>query len=631
MRTLLAVALVVSAAAAPAGATPPPFDALRVGLRPSSVVLLDRDGAPIGEAFRPDQGLRLEWTPLRSLPQEMLHVLLVAEDRRFFEHSGVDWRAFVAALWQNLWYRNKRGASTLTMQLAGLLDPALRPTAGHGGRRTIGQKFDQTVAARDLEAHWSKEQILEAYLNLAYFRGRLQGIAAAAWGLFGKPPAQLTRPEAALLSALLRGPNARPGLVLRRACELLRRIGDGGACDALAALAPALERHPLEPRWSLAAELAAEIPGGGGQRIATTLDRAWQGTARRLAANGGTAWAAEVAVLGEDATVLAYASSLAGGGARARAVEAGALSLPLALGQALDGGRLTAASLLLASEPVADEPARWVSVRTALVSTPDLIAARVDDPAGALVEPDAAGASEALPLLELAARYAVLAGDGRWRAPRWRAGTSVAAGPVMSRSAAFVTRELLPTRDPDGCRRYLMDVSTEAVTLVGLVGRLVVALRVTGDGAESQALALFDALADAPAARAACAARREVPAGVVRQMVSFDPPVESPRSEWFLRGTELAVSQAPLEVARIAWPLPRSIVDGRAAITDPAFRVFFEARPPLARLHWRLNGISLGVGPRVAWAPRAGLYRLELQTPEGVPVDQIEFAARGPL
>ena len=125
----------------------------------------------------------------------MQEMLLVAEDRRFYQHSGVDWRAFVAALWQNLWYDHKRGASTLSMQLAGLLDPALHPTREEGGRRTLVQKWDQTFAAQALEARWSKEQILEAYLNLVHFRGNLQGIAAASWGSSRSCPANSSGPK----------------------------------------------------------------------------------------------------------------------------------------------------------------------------------------------------------------------------------------------------------------------------------------------------------------------------------------------------------------------------------------------------------------------------------------------------
>ena len=94
---------------------------------------------------------------------------------------------------------------------------------------------------------------------------------------------------------------------------------------------------------------------------------------------------------------------------------------------------------------------------------------------------------------------------------------------------------------------------------------------------------------------------------------------------------ERTVSSAPLGLARIVWPRGRSIVDGRAALEDPEFRVVFEARPAFRSLLWRINGLPLGSGASVAWPPRAGRYRLELLTPAGVLIDSREFAARGPL
>ena len=98
---------------------------------------------------------RLEWVAPTASRQPS-NALLAAEDKRFFEHSGVDWRAFVGSLWHNLWYDRKRGASTLSMQLAGLLDPEL--ALGRGGLppRSLGQKWDQALAAQALEARWTK-------------------------------------------------------------------------------------------------------------------------------------------------------------------------------------------------------------------------------------------------------------------------------------------------------------------------------------------------------------------------------------------------------------------------------------------------------------------------------------------
>ena len=91
--------------------------------------------------------------------------------------------------------------------------------AVQGTRRSVGQKWDHGAAARDIERRWTKAQILEAYLNLAPFRGELRGISAASRGLFGKDPDGVDAREAVLLAALLRGPNASADRVAVRACR----------------------------------------------------------------------------------------------------------------------------------------------------------------------------------------------------------------------------------------------------------------------------------------------------------------------------------------------------------------------------------------------------------------------------
>ncbi|MEI6097717.1 MAG: transglycosylase domain-containing protein, partial [Alphaproteobacteria bacterium] len=145
-----------------------------------------------------------------------VQLLLTYEDRRFYSHDGVDARALLRATWQAVSTgRIASGGSTLTMQVAGFLDPALAP---RGAARTLGQKWDQAQMALQLERQWSKAEILEAYLNLAPYRGELSGLAAAAYGLFGKSPSGLDGAEAALLVALLRGTNATAAVVATRAC-----------------------------------------------------------------------------------------------------------------------------------------------------------------------------------------------------------------------------------------------------------------------------------------------------------------------------------------------------------------------------------------------------------------------------
>ncbi len=214
-------ALAVVAAAAAAvflfGNQPitPTYAGVRATWQSSEARLLDRHGEVIHELRIDEQGRRLRWTELVGVSPALIGAVVQAEDRRFHSHQGIDIRAVMAALWNGITGGAARGASTITMQLAALLDPQLHPTRA---RRGLRLKWQQMRAARAIEREWSKMQILEAYLNLVTFRGELQGIASASRGLFDKDPGGLTQPESLLLAALLRGPNADAALVARRAC-----------------------------------------------------------------------------------------------------------------------------------------------------------------------------------------------------------------------------------------------------------------------------------------------------------------------------------------------------------------------------------------------------------------------------
>lgn len=210
----------------------PSFAEVRAAHRPSDVVLTDRHGEPIQTLRVDHERRRLAWVPLADLSPALLHAIVLSEDRRFHEHSGVDWSAVAASAWANLWNTRTRGASTLTMQLAGLLDEGLaRPAGG----RSVAQKIGQALTATQLERQWTKAQILEAYLNSVPFRGEIVGIAALSQTLFAKHPSGLDAQEAAIAAALLRGPNARPEAVAQRACGVLTQ--QGLSCAGVTALA----------------------------------------------------------------------------------------------------------------------------------------------------------------------------------------------------------------------------------------------------------------------------------------------------------------------------------------------------------------------------------------------------------
>ena len=341
-------------------ATYPVFDEVRKNYSASDALLLDRHGSVL-QALRMDKKvLRLPWVGLDDLSLAMRDTLVLAEDRNFYEHDGVDWKAVVAAAWDNVLRRgNKgRGASTLTMQLAGLLDPALHP--GSDGSRTLTQKWDQMGAARDLEKSWSKPEILEAYFNLVPFRGELIGINAASQRLFGKHPSGLNRNESLLLAALLRGPNASGDKVSQRACVLGRGIAEDVDCKVLHDLAIAsFESSYRVPQQDLAPHLARRLLVKPGEHVLSTLSKNLQRVALEtvqqhlLELNGRNVEDAAVVVL-DNATgdVLVYVGS-SGKLSNAAAVDgvvalrqAGSTLKPFLYELALEKKLLTAVSVL---------------------------------------------------------------------------------------------------------------------------------------------------------------------------------------------------------------------------------------------------------------------------------------------
>ena len=212
-RLLLALAALCCTLALAAPAALPDFATARAQYRSSSTMVQGRSGVELARLRTDFDARRGQWTALADVSPALLRALLLSEDKRFYEHHGVDWRAATSAAWAKLRRHGTRGASTLTMQLVGLLDSDLRPK----GRRNWRQKWQQMRAARALEARWSKNQILEIYLNLVPLRGELVGVDAAARTLFAKAPHGLTDAEAAIIAALIRAPNAAPRQVVRRA------------------------------------------------------------------------------------------------------------------------------------------------------------------------------------------------------------------------------------------------------------------------------------------------------------------------------------------------------------------------------------------------------------------------------
>ena len=424
-------ALMLAAAVLSASALAlPSFDEVRRDFRSSDSLLLDRDGEVL-QRLRTDMSIRRgQWVALGDVSPALRHAILLSEDKRFYEHSGVDWRAVSSAAWGNLWNRKTRGASTITMQLAGLLDGQLHMAPGG---RTVVQKIGQTLAARELEARWRKDQMLEAYLNLVPLRGEIVGIDALSRSLFGKAAHGLDEREAAISAALVRGPNAKPALIARRACEVLRVMQAEPAaakapakkpaavnCDGLEVFAAAaVQQRGLNAGEGIAPHLARQLlradPAEPGSRPPASVRTTLRAPLQRLAVQtlrqqlrelqGRHVEDGAVVVLDNaSGEVLAWVGSSAELSAAPEVDgvlalrQPGSTLKPFLYAEAIAERRLTAASLLEDSEAQIATASGlyipqnydrrflgWVSARTALASSLNVPAVRTL----VMVSPDA--------------------------------------------------------------------------------------------------------------------------------------------------------------------------------------------------------------------------------------------------
>jgi penicillin-binding protein 1A len=164
---------------------------------PQSSMVLARDGSFIGEV-----GVEFRTSvPISSLPRYVPQAFVAIEDQRFYQHDGVDMIGIAGAIKDAL-RGDPRGASTITQQLVGNMHPTIIDRSDRSPMR----KLREQAAAREMERRYSKEQILEAYLNQIHYGHRWYGIEAASRHYFGKPSSQLSLAEAAMLAAVINGP-----------------------------------------------------------------------------------------------------------------------------------------------------------------------------------------------------------------------------------------------------------------------------------------------------------------------------------------------------------------------------------------------------------------------------------------
>ncbi|MFZ9736571.1 MAG: transglycosylase domain-containing protein [Prochlorotrichaceae cyanobacterium] len=242
--------------------------------------------------------------PLADMPPQLINAFLAAEDRRFYEHSGVDYQSIVRAIVTNLRARRVvEGGSTLTQQLARIVFLSQE--------HSLDRKVREALLAQKIERNFSKAEILERYLNLVYLGSGAYGITDAAWIYFSKEPKDLTLGEIATLAAMPPAPSIYSPLINLDVAQaernkVLSRMEEQGhitTAEAAQAKAEPLVLNPSPPRNSKSPYpyftsyvqkeldrlvedgfISADALSQGGLEVETTLNPEWQALAEEIVA-----------------------------------------------------------------------------------------------------------------------------------------------------------------------------------------------------------------------------------------------------------------------------------------------------------------------------------------------------------
>lgn len=445
-------------------------------------VVLDMKGRPL-RAFADTSGVWRYPVTLEQVSPRYIEALLGYEDRYFWRHPGVNPVAMVRGVW--LWLRHGRavsGGSTLTMQVARLIEPYHRSVPG---------KLRQMARALQLEWHYDKRTLLTVYLNRAPFGGNLEGVQAASFAYLGKSAAKLTHAEAALLAVLPQAPSRyRPDRHPERARAardkvMLRLVRQGAWPEAVwreGRIEPVLARARFTPMEApLFARLAAASQPGA--LVHTTIDgdlQRWlegrvESYIRRFPEQTS---AALLLVDNRTMAVRAYVGSAEYGNLRrhgyldmVQAIRSpGSTLKPFIYGLALDEGLVHSASLLADAPRLGADyrPANFtgafqgpVTLTRALQQSlnvpavqvlealgPDKLVSRLDNAGVRLAlsdkpNPAIALGAAGIRLEQLVALYSALTRQGQVAMPVWLADQQAVSRPLLSPGAAWIIWQIL--------------------------------------------------------------------------------------------------------------------------------------------------------------------------------------------
>ncbi|MCW0503739.1 penicillin-binding protein 1C [Aeromonas piscicola] len=458
---------------------PPPLDPA------FARVVLDIKGRPL-RAFADTSGVWRYPVTLEQVSPRYIEALLGYEDRYFWRHPGVNPVAMVRGVWQWLRYgRAVSGGSTLTMQVARLIEPYHRSVPG---------KLRQMARALQLEWHYDKRTLLTVYLNRAPFGGNLEGVQAASFAYLGKSAAKLTHAEAALLAVLPQAPSRyRPDRHPDRARaardKVMQRLVRQGAWSETVwtegRIEPVLARGHFTPMEApLFARLAADSQPGA--LVHTTIDgdlQRWlearvESYIRRFPEQTS---AALLLVDNQTMAVRAYVGSAEYGNLRrhgyldmVQAIRSpGSTLKPFIYGLALDAGLVHSASLLSDAPRLGSDyrPANFtgafqgpVTLTRALQQSlnvpavqvlealgPDTLVNRLDNAGVRLAlsdkpNPAIALGAAGIRLEQLVALYSSLTRQGQVAMPVWLAGQKAVSRPLLSPGAAWIIWQILSSQ-----------------------------------------------------------------------------------------------------------------------------------------------------------------------------------------
>jgi penicillin-binding protein 1A len=257
---------------------------------PQSSLVFARDGSLIGEIGRENRTN----VSIKSLPPYVSKAFIAVEDQRFYEHDGVDVKAVAGAVVGKIFGSNRGGGSTITQQLVGYMHPDIIDRREVSGTAGISRKLHEQAAAREMERHYTKDQILEAYLNQINLGRGWFGVEAASRHYFGHPAARLTLAEAATLAGLPKSqpfydPIGHPDRARERRNLILQLMAEQHYITPELAEKTKLEPVTVAPNSGMSAasgyfvdvaQQQAERAGipvqNGGYRLYTTLDPALQ-------------------------------------------------------------------------------------------------------------------------------------------------------------------------------------------------------------------------------------------------------------------------------------------------------------------------------------------------------------------